>query len=266
MAIYHDCKYCGKSFKHRPGRKHQFNKFCSRPCSGLDSALHFNKEKSPHWKREMIREKSCLYCGRKIKHVERKDLKNFRSIFPDTTFTTRAISKFQDQKFCSSKCAQVGKSYKKKEQHWNWRGGIGGLRHLIMSSGKYKRWRKVIFERDNYTCQKCGKHGGNLEADHKKQFVLILIENNIKTVDQALECDDLWKISNGRTLCQKCHRKTFVFFGNQFIAYRKNGVNSGKPRTGNPEPSQEIASRLLEGVETRLNKYNAINAPPKGKI
>ncbi len=33
----------------------------------------------------------------------------------------------------------------------------------------------------------------------------ILKENNITSLDQALNCQELWDISNGITLCKKCH-------------------------------------------------------------
>lgn len=55
-------------------------------------------------------------------------------------------------------------------------------------------FRNEVFKRDNYTCQLCGKHGGNLNADHIKSFS---------------EYPDLrFDLSNGRTLCVPCHRNT----------------------------------------------------------
>lgn len=192
----------------------------------------------------MERKKRCEYCGIEIWQVSRQEIRELT--ISDIVLTRRAISKFKNQKFCSTKCSQLGKLYQKREKHWNWRGGITELRPTLMATAKYKQWRKAVFRRDNYTCQICGKKGGNLEADHKKQFVLILIENNIRTTEDALNCKELWEISNGRTLCQKCHRKTFIFFGNQFTANRKNGVNSVKPRTGNTEPNLEITKGSLE--------------------
>lgn len=30
---------------------------------------------------------------------------------------------------------------------------------------------------------------------------------NIKSYEQALNCEELWNINNGRTLCKKCHKK-----------------------------------------------------------
>lgn len=85
------------------------------------------------------------------------------------------------------------------EKHWNWKGGISPR---VMNSFEYKLWRKAVFERDNYTCRFCGQHGGYLEADHIKPW--------------ALYPELRFAIDNGRTLCRKCHKTTFVFFGNKY--------------------------------------------------
>jgi hypothetical protein len=89
-----------------------------------------------------------------------------------------------------------------------WKGGVTPLKKLIRHCSKYKEWRISIMERDNYTCQKCDKHGGWLEVDHyPKTFAEILYEYNIKTLEDALNCEELWNKNNGRTLCKKCHKK-----------------------------------------------------------
>jgi len=73
---------------------------------------------------------------------------------------------------------------------------------------QYKQWRLNVFTRDNFTCIKCFKKG-YVEADHyPKRFVDILKENNIVSIEEAINCKELWNINNGRTLCQKCHRET----------------------------------------------------------
>lgn len=88
----------------------------------------------------------------------------------------------------------------------NWQGGKTKLQESIRKCFKYKEWRNKCYERDNYTCQICNKHGGNLNADHIKSFATILKYNNIKTVEVASKCKELWDTNNGRTLCEKCHR------------------------------------------------------------
>ncbi len=84
---------------------------------------------------------------------------------------------------------------------------ISLLNKQIRSSEKYDEWRVMIFGRDNFTCQKCGIVGTYLHAHHKKYLSLIVKENNIATLEQALDCNELWNLDNGITLCSKCHNK-----------------------------------------------------------
>lgn len=80
------------------------------------------------------------------------------------------------------------------------------LYKAIRETYKYRQWRQNVFKGDNFKCVICG-FIGYVEADHyPKQFIEIIWENNIKTLEQALDCKELWKC-NGRTLCRKCHIK-----------------------------------------------------------
>lgn len=80
------------------------------------------------------------------------------------------------------------------------------LKRQIRKCFKYRQWRFDIFTKDDFTCQICGKRGGYLEADHfPKTFLNILRENNIQSFDDAIMCEELWSLNNGRTLCKNCH-------------------------------------------------------------
>lgn len=76
----------------------------------------------------------------------------------------------------------------------NWKGGVTSESEKLRKSDRYKLWRLSVFERDNFTCKCCGERGGKLHADHIKPWSLF----------QNLRFD----ISNGRTLCIPCHKKT----------------------------------------------------------
>lgn len=91
-----------------------------------------------------------------------------------------------------------------------WKGGRSSLRKTIRDSSKYTEWRMNIFQRDLFTCQECGKSGCYIEAHHKNSFDNILTTNNITTFDAACECEELWSIDNGITLCKECHNKTKI--------------------------------------------------------
>ena len=95
------------------------------------------------------------------------------------------------------------------EKHYNWKGGITPLVRCVRRCFKYRQWRKEIFERDDFTCVLCGERGGWKEADHyPKTFSSIFHGNNIETMEGALDCEEFWDTSNGRTLCKKCHNET----------------------------------------------------------
>lgn len=137
------------------------------------------------------------------------------------------------QKFCSLACRRHTEEGKKNVSlakigsiPWN-KGTIGIMKpnktsfkgegkstinELLRKCQSYKTWRKNVFERDNYTCQICQQRGGKLNADHIKPF--------------AYFPDLRFELSNGRTLCVDCHRKTETFgrgattyFGNSSLNY-----------------------------------------------
>jgi len=86
-----------------------------------------------------------------------------------------------------------------------WKGGITPLFRSVRKCFKYRQWRSDIFTRDNWTCVDCNIRGGVLKAHHLKTFAAILWEYKIKTLEEALLCEELWDINNGVTLCHKCH-------------------------------------------------------------
>lgn len=95
------------------------------------------------------------------------------------------------------------------EKHFSWNGGTTSLYRRIRQLTKYQEWRDFCFVRDDYTCQICNVRGsGNLQVDHIKPFALIVEENKIKTTYQAQECKEIWNTTNGRTLCEPCHKQT----------------------------------------------------------
>jgi hypothetical protein len=87
----------------------------------------------------------------------------------------------------------------------NWNGGVSSLKKLIMSSYKYREWRSDVYTRDDFTCSACGVRGAMLHAHHIERFGNIVEKNKITTVDEALNCSELWNINNGITMCANCH-------------------------------------------------------------
>ena len=70
---------------------------------------------------------------------------------------------------------------------------------MIKDDKRYKIWREAVFRRDNYTCQGCGERGVYIEPHH--------IRSKVKYPEEAFD------VSNGKTLCLECHRKTKNYGG-----------------------------------------------------
>ncbi|RYZ75415.1 MAG: HNH endonuclease, partial [Proteobacteria bacterium] len=74
-----------------------------------------------------------------------------------------------------------------------WKGFTSPVNHAIRNSAQYDKWRKFVFERDNYTCAVCAQRGGKLNVHHIRRF---------------RDYPDLrFTVSNGITLCKSCHEK-----------------------------------------------------------
>ncbi len=79
-------------------------------------------------------------------------------------------------------------------------------RKASMQQMEYRLWREAVYARDNWTCQECKKRGGKLAADHVKPW---------------RDFPELrYDVSNGRTLCEECHKKTPTYGGRIFNGKR----------------------------------------------
>lgn len=98
----------------------------------------------------------------------------------------------------------------------NWRGGKVDPNMRLRTNYLSKEWSKAVRERDGYKCQDCGKEGGRLHAHHIKSWK---------------EYPDLrWEVSNGVTLCPRCHQKVHGWWFPEWVmenAPRAQGTPSG---------------------------------------
>jgi hypothetical protein len=80
-----------------------------------------------------------------------------------------------------------------------------------IQSPEMEQWRFDILKRDNYTCQICYRHGGNLNVHHIRKWS---------------EYPELrFDINNGITLCVDCHIETYNK-EDKYINFLEKRVNS----------------------------------------
>ena len=109
---------------------------------------------------------------------------------------------------------KIAEKVPRGSKHMRWKSPetrIEPVNKQIRNCYKMKTWREKVFQRDEYTCVQCKKMRSsavNINADHIKPFAAIKKEYGINSLAEALLCDELWNTSNGRTLCEPCHRKT----------------------------------------------------------
>lgn len=77
-----------------------------------------------------------------------------------------------------------------------WKGGISKKYHRGI---KYRKWRRTVFIRDEFTCKKCDKKHIYITAHHIKSW------NDYPELR--------YDVKNGKTLCEECHEKTDNYKG-----------------------------------------------------
>ena len=206
------CSWCGSERNVVPARAVTF-KYCSLRCKGdaQSASGKYSGANSPRWTGGE-RVKTCIGCGNSFAIRDRQPITNFRK-----------------QRYCTHACGVEHRDIRGPNNP-RWKGG-----HSNRSS-KQSKWAREVISRDLATCQRCGATGVELHAHHIRSFH---------------EHPELrWDISNGETLCFRCH-------WDEHTATNENAVNSGKPLTfgdeGNPEPSRN--GNISEGVTTRGRAY-----------
>lgn len=173
------CKNCGEIFKIKPYLSED-RKFCSTECRDKwqSENIDFSGDNNPMWNGGKI-EVECEVCGDIVK------------VDP---------SKAKDRRFCSRKCMAESR---KGENSFFWRGG-----HKRYYGPNWKEQRRKTLERDDYTCQRCGKHNAKYMIEKGKELT---VHHKIPVSEfkkkENVNYDKMNDLDNLITLCKKCHMK-----------------------------------------------------------
>lgn len=170
------CKTCNKEFKYyRSTLRGKTGKFCSRACIVL----------IPHNKGKIVW-KECLTCDSPVrawrKYCSAKCVKS------DATPLLKWFAE-NGNAFQGKHHTEEFKKKRSGDNHWNWKNGVTSLTSLERRKFNIEVG-KMVFERDNYTCQLCGLKK-DLQVDH------------IQSWAEYIELR--FSIDNCRTLCRSCH-------------------------------------------------------------
>lgn len=100
--------------------------------------------------------------------------------------------------YTAKRCLACRGKHKTGENHPRWKGGVTTEERLQRIKFRQTR-QKLIFERDDYTCQLCGERGIDLQVDHIQPWADFV--------------EGRFDMNNCRTLCAKCHYK--ITFGRE---------------------------------------------------
>lgn len=195
QAVRRTRKYCSHKCSTDANRGKQCSKRVMVACKTCEKPIIMTKRRMKTAKHHFC-SLQCRFVGQ-IKHIKKACFvcgKEFEIHPSDMAKSMNGGS------FCSQGCAKVFQSTRQTgKNNPCWKGGVTKEYTLIRTSPKAREWAKAIFQRDNFTCQKCGVRGNTLNAHHIKDF--------------ANHTELRFDINNGITLCEKCHREHHKFKG-----------------------------------------------------
>jgi hypothetical protein len=163
----------------------------------------------PHMKLFAVQ---CLSCGKQLHPRRRANIERPR--FKGSSYCSKECRRPDLERRCCScgrqfHAGQTGNrtnrnKYCSKDcyRRWQLSEENRGAKHPNFVTGienrpsrhrrEYASWRHAVFERDNWTCRKCGERGRKLHAHH------------VRTVKAYPHLE--LSIRNGCTLCVPCHK------------------------------------------------------------
>ena len=165
------CLVCSIAFRPKTSKQIICSFQCARVHTGRCNIGKF-----------VLPKKLCAYCGVPVK-------RNSKKFCSHTCYARSRVGSIRP-------AHAVAKTRTANIAIWDGRRNesLRAWRKRVRMSSEWSEWRHAVFERDNYTCQKCGIRGGKLHPHHIRSFV---------------EYPELaFDVSNGLTLCEPCHKQT----------------------------------------------------------
>lgn len=187
------CQKCGIEFEVTPSEeKRGVGKYCSKKCSRTGKYIHCVVCNKKIWRSPSELTKNKIHCSWECYQKDHK-VWNKGLGWPEE-FKKRMSSKLRGRRLNSGRTLFVKGDLRivgENNNHWN--GGTTSETQKRVNDPDWIRIRNIIYKRDNWTCQHCGKH-----------------------IHKGIQCHHIipWKVSrsnnlnNLTTLCTSCHMMT----------------------------------------------------------
>lgn len=189
------CCMCENLLYRRPAELKKVDFVSCKPCYGealkkFGSGKHtVGLEKGRGWNKGLSKERGEITYGEprsletkvKMSHAAKQLYKNRPELLKERGLKIRGVN------------------------HYRWKGGISNLNASIRLMSENRKWMDAVKERDG-KCQSCGTID-NLESHHIVTIAEMIERYDIKSREDARNCQQFWDISNGITLCRRCHYK-----------------------------------------------------------
>lgn len=214
--VKHNCSGCDQVIEVEPSRlKEQKYIFCSNECYKKNIGNFFKGENNPNYNQVEYECKTCgesffripsanrgkeKYCSKECYFKRYQD--RSKTVKLNCPICNKTFERFESslvgkkRVYCSKSCSDEGFSkFHSGENNALWDFTKTTEERIVSRKyPAYNEWRNSVFNRDDYTCKKCGdSKGGNLVAHH------ILNYSKHKELRTTLE--------NGITLCETCHKE-----------------------------------------------------------
>jgi len=203
------CGGCGETVKRLASQTNAETIFCDQKCrsewlkgktldgeEGHDTKSVFVCEFCGDEFERYSTSNSCKYCSKECfgkansgkNHPNRVGRSEYECARCGDTVVRRECDVNGDNVYCSQECYHGPQSNSER----------------VSKKQEIRKWRTKVFERDDYTCQDCGKGGGNLNAHH---------------IERWSEAPELrFDVDNGVSLCVECHAQRHKDRGEENIA------------------------------------------------
>ena len=205
VKILVKCDYCNKEYRislsnYTKSLDKMSHSFCKECGNKHFIKFNINDIKNEFFNRNYtLLSTEYISCTKKLDYICNKHPEYIQSIRYDI-FKNQGCGCF----YCGREEAARKNSGSNNK---SWKGGITSENNKIRTSKEMDKWKYSVFKRDSYTCQRCNRRGGDLNAHHILNFA---------------EYPNLrFDIKNGATLCVDCHSAKIITV---FILYMERKI------------------------------------------